>query len=113
MSYRIGQIAEQKACEFLLSQGLQLITRNFRCQYGELDLVMQQLPYLVIVEVRYRRYAYFGGAIPSITLNKRNKLIATTLYYQQLHPCDLPIRFDVIGYDGQNCQWIMNAFQIE
>ena len=44
-----GEKSEQLACEFLLKQGLQTVDKNFRCRYGELDLVMRDIQTLVIV----------------------------------------------------------------
>jgi len=35
-----GEKSEQRACDFLLKQGLQIVDKNFRCKYGELDLIM-------------------------------------------------------------------------
>lgn len=37
----LGDIAEDKALEFLKQQGLKLIDRNFYCRFGEIDLIMQ------------------------------------------------------------------------
>jgi putative endonuclease len=108
-----GIEAEQQAYHFLLQQGLQLIERNFRCRYGELDLVMRDQAIWVIVEVRYRQSEVFGGAVASINAKKRARIIAATQYYQMIHALDVAIRFDVIAINGGgNLQWISNAFQL-
>ena len=51
---KTGDHAEQLACVFLQQQGLQLVTRNYRCRGGEIDLIMRDDDSLVFVEVRYR-----------------------------------------------------------
>lgn len=111
-----GQLAEQAALEHLEQHQLTLITRNWRCRGGELDLVMQEGDTVVFVEVRYRRDDRFGGAIESVDARKRSRLIlAAQKYLQQhtrwqKHPC----RFDVVALKSASTmphvEWIKNAF---
>lgn len=115
---RAGQAAEDHALEYLRGQGLQLVTRNWRCKGGELDLVMLDTDTVVFVEVRYRLHADFGGALGSIDGRKQKRLaLAANLFLQKEsrwanHPC----RFDVValqgsGHAGQPLQWLQNAFE--
>ena len=109
-----GEQAEQQACDFLISQGLMLVECNFRCPYGELDLIMKDDKTLVIVEVRYRKNAKFGSAVESVTRSKQMKLIAATEVYLNTLPSNelIPMRFDVVGILGDgDLQWIKNAFE--
>ncbi|HJX17417.1 MAG TPA: YraN family protein, partial [Acidiferrobacterales bacterium] len=55
-----GAQAEALACAHLERAGLRLLTRNYRCPQGEIDLVMDDRDTLVFVEVRYRRSNTFG-----------------------------------------------------
>ena len=48
----IGYKAEEKALFFLEERGLKVVERNFRCRFGEIDLIMQDNDVLVFVEVR-------------------------------------------------------------
>ena len=59
---RRGREAERHAERWLKARGLQVLARNYRCRFGELDLVMRQGDTLVFVEVRLRRDERFGGA---------------------------------------------------
>lgn len=109
-----GEQAEQHACDFLISQGLMMVERNFRCSYGEIDLIMKDGKTLVIVEVRYRKNAKFGSALESVTRSKQMKIIAATEVYLNTLPNDdlMPIRFDVVGILGAvDLQWVKNAFE--
>ncbi len=107
-----GENAEQRALEFLLSQKLTLLTRNYHCRMGELDLVMQQNDVLVIIEVRYRQSERFGGALESITRQKQSRIIAATQYYLMQHNINPVVRFDVVAINAsQDINWIQNAFQ--
>lgn len=117
MSLRIGLAAEEQALRYLQQQGLQRITENYRCRFGEVDLIMQEREVLVFVEVRKRTSRYFGRAIDSVTLSKRQKIIKTALFYLtekhlQNKRC---VRFDIICLDGQTAQisWIKNAFGVD
>lgn len=110
-----GEQSEQHACDFLIMQGLTLVKRNFRCLYGELDLIMKDGKTLVIVEVRYRKNAKFGSALESVTRSKQLKIIAATEVYLNTLPSDddlMPMRFDVVGILGDgDLQWVKNAFE--
>jgi putative endonuclease len=109
-----GSATEEQACQFLMSQGLKLVDRNFRCPIGELDLVMLDGKTLVIVEVRYRKNNRYGGAEASVTRQKQAKIIAATHYYLTQHKTGASIRFDVVAITGDNpLNWIKNAFQTE
>jgi putative endonuclease len=107
-----GENAEQQACNFLISQGLTLIERNFRSAYGEIDLIMKDGKTLVIVEVRYRKNAKFGSALESVTPSKQAKISATTEIYLNTLGNEMPrMRFDVVGILGDGeLQWVKNAF---
>ncbi len=114
----IGQQAEDYACAYLQQQGLKLITRNFRCLSGELDLVMREQDTLVFIEVRYRKNFAFGGPFASITPSKQRKLRQSIAYYLQRHPSTLSIRCDVIGISVAANQdwaldWIKNAINAQ
>ena len=106
-----GRQAEQQAEAYLIRQGLKLICRNFRCRYGELDLVMLDRQTLVIVEVRLRRNSRYGSALESITLNKQALIIAATQVYLANQALDRAVRFDVVTFDEQGkLHWLANAF---
>jgi putative endonuclease len=107
----LGQTAEARAEAFLVKQGLAPVARNWRCRFGEIDLIMQDGATRVFVEVRLRSRSDFGGAAASVTPAKQRKLLAAARQYlsglQTLPPC----RFDVVALDGSGApDWIRNAF---
>lgn len=106
-----GEQAEQQAERHLLKQGLTLVCRNFRCKYGELDLVMQDKQTLVIVEVRYRKSDRFGSATESVTPAKQARVIAATHAYLMANKINPSLRFDVVALSGDGrLEWVKNAF---
>ena len=111
MSRERGNVFENRACEYLQAQGLTLVTRNWSCRQGELDLIMREGKSWVFVEVRARSASRFGGAAASITPAKQQKLqLAANLYLSQ-HRIDAPCRFDAILFDGDSePQWLRNIF---
>jgi putative endonuclease len=108
---RLGQSAETRAEAFLKAQGLAPVARNWRCRFGEIDLVMRDRDTLVFVEVRLRNHAGFGDGFDSVTPAKQRRLITTARHYlatlQRVPPC----RFDVVALrDGADPDWMRNAF---
>jgi putative endonuclease len=106
-----GQAGEDAALRHLLSQGLKLVQRNFRCKGGEIDLIMSHGDTLVFVEVRKRSDRRYGGAAASVGFQKQARLtIAAQIFlqrYQRLPPC----RFDIIAIDEGRLDWLQNAIQ--
>lgn len=115
-----GEDAENACCQYLKSQGLKLIERNFRSTYGEIDLIMMDKTTLVFVEVRFRKNKDFGGGLESVTKTKQNKLRKTAELYIQKHNQSINARFDVVSMSKQThntpgkqqytYNWITNAF---
>ncbi len=122
---KLGHHIENLVHDYLCRQKLKRVTHNFRCRFGEIDLIMQDKNVLVFIEVRYRRYLQFGDSLESVNLIKQNKIIKTAEYYllsQHLSE-KTACRFDVIGVkpitqklldvsklDSAQVEWIKNAF---
>lgn len=122
LTQRKGRITEQAALDYLRLQGLRLITRNYSCRLGEIDLIMvqhgkPQPKTLVFVEVRYRQSKAYGGAAASVNFKKRARLIRTASQYLQTHSKyqAWPCRFDVValtgGLDALSINWLVGAFE--
>ena len=95
-----GILGEKLAGNFLKDKGYHIISTNFRCPEGEIDIVAEHKDYLVFVEVRTKKSLSFGTPEGSITPAKREKLRATAAYYRQTHD-DLPPlwRIDVVAIE--------------
>lgn len=113
-----GRNAENNALRFLQRQGLQLISRNFRCRLGEIDLIMLDTYCIVVVEVRYRNDNRFASAALSVDRHKQAKLLRTAAMFlsRQRKYANHNVRFDVIGFNrtqAGDCtlQWIRDAFR--
>ncbi|MCS6947766.1 MAG: YraN family protein [Steroidobacteraceae bacterium] len=108
-----GSAAEARAAQLLQAAGYRVLLRNWRCRYGELDLIARRGDVLLIVEVRQRASANFGGAAASIDWRKRSRLRRAALHFLRCHPQlrHLRMRFDAVTLDGGAApQWIAHAF---
>jgi putative endonuclease len=108
-----GVLAEQLAAQYLQQQGLKLLQSNYRCRFGEIDLILQDGETHVFTEVRLRSNAAFGGAAASIDARKQAKLLKTAQFYLSRFNRMPPCRFDAVlmhSTDLQQIEWIKNAF---
>ena len=113
-----GEAGEDRALRYLQARGLSVVTRNYRCKGGEIDLVMRDAAgALVFVEVRARvarSTQRFGGAAASVTPAKQRRLIAAAEDFLARQAEDVPAcRFDVIAIDGARIEWMRDAFGAE
>ncbi|WP_151447926.1 YraN family protein [Lacisediminimonas profundi] len=107
-----GREAEDRALRYLVQQGLRLVTRNFRCRGGEIDLIMQHGSELVFVEVRSRASASYGGAAGSITARKQARLVLAAQLFLQRYRHLPPCRFDVIAIEGTALHWLRGVISL-
>jgi putative endonuclease len=112
-----GAAAEQLAAEHLCAHGVKILARNLRCKAGELDLVGLDGRVLIIVEVRQRGCADFGGALGSVTPAKQRRILRATRFFLQRERNwrGLAMRFDVFAVQGApsapQITWIKDAFR--
>jgi putative endonuclease len=106
-----GQAGEDRALAHLQQHGLTLVTRNFRCKGGEIDLIMQDRDTLVFVEVRQRADARHGGAAASVTGAKQARLIIAAQTFLQRYRSPPACRLDVVAIEAGNLSWLKNAIQ--
>jgi putative endonuclease len=117
---RKGLRFEDQARGYLQARGLLLLQSNYRCRFGEIDLLMRDGDTLCFIEVKFRKSLLFGGAAAAIPASKQRKIIKTALFYLSVHKhlANQPARFDALliqrQADGSNqIDWIQNAFYAE
>lgn len=116
---RAGQVAERYARVWLERRGLEHLLSNYCCRAGELDLVMRDGDCTVIVEVRYRAHAGFGGALASVSVPKQQRICRATEQLLRQHRTlrARPLRFDVVALTGMppdtEVDWRRRAFAAE
>ena len=92
----LGRWGEDRAAEFLRKKGFSLRGANWKCRFGELDLIADDGTYLCFVEVKLRKSAAFGPAAEFVDRRKQARLRTAAELYLARHPTELQPRFDVI-----------------
>lgn len=95
-SKTLGAWGEELAANWICGQGGRIIAANFRCRFGEIDLISEERGYLCFTEVKLRKSAAYGSAGAFVDFRKQNKLRATAQYYLSRRSTKLQPRFDVI-----------------
>lgn len=92
---RLGQWGEELVARDLEAKGWTILARNYRCRFGELDIVAAREGVLAFVEVKLRRGSAFAPARAFVTADKQRRLRAAAELYLQEQPGQLQPRFDV------------------
>lgn len=112
-----GKTGEDMAVDYLRERGYEILERNFRCSFGEMDIIGRQGAVLAFVEVRTRRTDGFGQPLESVGPVKQKKLSRIALFYLQKHRLEgSEARFDVLGItmgsQGTQIELIRDAFDL-
>lgn len=95
-----GKRGENIACDFLLREGYIIINRNFRSQYGEIDIIAENETHIIFVEVKTRAdtpsQTKYGRPALAVNAKKREHLLKTAKMYLQIHKPEKSARIDVI-----------------
>ncbi|OPL15384.1 MAG: hypothetical protein AVO39_08210 [delta proteobacterium MLS_D] len=93
-----GLLGEKIAARYLQKQGYCILSSNYRCVFGEIDIIARDGDEIVFVEVKSRTSSTFGDPEVSVTLSKQKKLSRTALRYLEDHDlCGRKARFDVLA----------------
>jgi putative endonuclease len=93
-----GAWGEEVALRYLTQRGYELVERNYRTRYGELDLILRHEQILVFVEVKLRRGLGFGDPLEAVTPRKQAAIRALAeRYLSDKDPDYDAVRFDVVG----------------
>ena len=96
MANLLGPWGEALAAEYLRRKGYYIVTGNYRCRFGEIDLIARDRKTLVFVEVKLRKNADFAQAREFVDYRKQQRLRTTASMYLSRYPTTLRARFDVI-----------------
>lgn len=109
---RLGSEYETKAVQYMEEQGMEILTRNYYCRQGEVDIIGKEEGYLLFVEVKYRKDLQKGYPEEAVTPAKQRRICQVARYYLYEHhlPEDTPVRFDVVSILGRELRYIRNAF---
>ena len=113
----VGNAGEEAAVQYLLQRGYHILQRNYRCRFGEIDLIARDGATLAFIEVKTRRSQRFGPAASAVTFEKQRHLIkASQMYMTQMRKAYELCRFDVVAVEmdahGLHIELVKDAFQL-
>ena len=76
-----GSCYERKAADYLKQQGLFILRYNYRCRFGEIDLIARDGEYLVFVEVKYRKDNSSGYSLAAVNPAKQKTICKVARYF--------------------------------
>jgi putative endonuclease len=109
-NYNIGRWGENLTKEYLEKHGYKILFTNYRCCFGEIDIIAMDKNYLVFIEVKTRQTDFYP-AHESITRNKKNHLRKTAehfIYTKNYQNID--VRFDLVSIQDGKIDLIKNVF---
>jgi putative endonuclease len=110
---RLGAAGEQRAADWYVAQGYEVLERNWRCREGELDLIVRRGATLVVCEVKTRSSLAYGHPAEAVTATKQRRIRAlATRWLAEAGPADRPavLRFDVAAVLPRSVDVIEGAF---
>lgn len=107
-----GSEQEEVAIAYLEMHGVRVLEHNFRSRQGEVDIIGYDKGYYVFVEVKYRSGLKKGNALEAVDYRKQRQICKVADYYRMQNHLGMNtgIRYDVIAIQGEQIQWIRNAF---
>ncbi|PHR30556.1 MAG: YraN family protein [Desulfotalea sp.] len=112
----LGQKGESIAAIYLKNKGYSIVKTNYRCNWGEIDLIARDGNVLIFVEVKTRTNNNFGGPTAAVDLRKQQQISKVAHHYLVTHhKDDIDARFDVVSIlapkdKKTEIQHITNAF---
>ena len=113
-----GRLGEEAAEGLLKVNGLKLLTRNYRSDHGEIDLICRDGDCLVFIEVKTRSSEKWGSPASAVDRKKQKRISKTAVaYLQKLGNPELKFRFDIVevlvdGNEIENIRHLVNAFPL-
>ena len=92
---------------------MEILAYNYRCPFGEADLIAKEGETLIFVEVKYRASERYGNPLMAVNTAKQQRLCRVADDYRMRGkiPEDTPFRFDVVGILGEEIVHVPNAFE--
>ena len=107
---RLGFRGEGKAARYLEKNGYKIIERNFRCPFGEVDIIAQKDDVTAFIEVKTRRNDNYGEPNEAVGRDRMKRYKNCVRYYYVHREIDCTVRFDIIEVTKDGINHIENAF---
>lgn len=109
----IGGKGEDIAVKYLRKQKYKIIDRNFRCNFGEIDVIARDGSYIVFVEVKSRRDTKFGMPREAVDARKQQTIVRCAKFWLTINNLvGSPTRFDVVEVLDGKTTLLTDAFRV-
>lgn len=98
---RVGAWGEETAVRYIAKRGFQIIARNIRTPYGEIDIIAQQGDVTIFVEVKTLTSSKNFFPEHNITARKREHMLHAAEHYAAAHEIN-HWQIDVISIEGKS-----------
>ena len=92
----LGPWGEALAAEYLKKKRYRIVACNYKCRFGEIDLIARTRKEIVFVEVKLRKASDYVQAREYVGWQKQNRIRTTAAVWLQTNPTELQPRFNVI-----------------
>lgn len=112
-----GKIGEDASAKHLKKIGYNILARNYRKRYGEIDIIAQKGNKIIFAEVKTRTRTDFGEPSEAVTISKQQKIIKTAESFIMENGLDGEFAFDIFevlisGLRVVSLNHIENAFTL-
>ncbi|MBQ9708061.1 MAG: YraN family protein, partial [Firmicutes bacterium] len=77
----LGTLGEDTAAKLLSCKGYRIIARNYRCMFGEIDIIAYRGGCLHFIEVKTRQTAAYGRPCESVNSVKQGRIRKAAVFY--------------------------------
>ncbi|MCX5669677.1 MAG: YraN family protein [Candidatus Omnitrophica bacterium] len=117
INLEFGKAAEDAAVKFLKAKGYKILERNYKNNFGEIDIIAQQNGVICFVEVKARHSLVLGSPQEAVNSSKQRQISRVAVYYLKSKKLlERPARFDVLALlyvDSQpEISLITDAFEL-
>lgn len=107
-----GSFYEDIAVDYLQNNGFKILSRNYKCHIGEIDIIALKDKILRFIEVKYRKDSQYGNAIDAVSARQqqRNMRAADRYLKENNLSDDIICSFDIIAIQGGQINYIFNAY---
>lgn len=108
----LGRRGEDEALKFLETNNFKILSKNFRCKIGEIDIIAKKNEDIIFIEVKTRTSSKFGSPSEAVTYKKRLKILKVAEFFILINNIrDCNFRFDVIEVKKENEKFIINHLE--
>ncbi len=106
----LGFKGESKAAHYLKKNGYEILERNYKCPFGEIDIIAGKDDVIAFVEVKTRTGDSFGAPNEAVDERRRQRYVRSAKFYFSGREIDCVVRFDVIEVYKGEINHIVSAF---